>query len=179
MKLSTTIKYTKAGRPYIERIMKSGIRKGKIYRLYGQILICENCGESHFSTDGNIKKGYGRFCNNSCEAKSRIGKFASNWRGGKNKNSNGYVQIYSPHHQSKTRSGYVFEHRLVMEKHLGRLLTSDEIVHHINGIRYDNRIENLILFKNNSKHRKYHEKQKENLLNILLFHFMTTAIGDN
>jgi uncharacterized protein (DUF1330 family) len=78
------------------------------------------------------------------------------------KNSQGYIGIYCPNHPFKhPHDGRVAEHRLVMEKHLGRYLKPEEVVHHINGIRDDNRIENLILFPNQASHKKfYHISEK-------------------
>jgi len=55
----------------------------------------------------------------------------------------GYVYILMPSHPNAMKSGYVLEHRLVMGRKLGRYLNKYEAVHHINGIRDDNRPENL------------------------------------
>lgn len=75
------------------------------------------------------------------------------WKG---KTSNkGYILILKPEHPNCSKMGYVREHRLVMEKYLGRYLTNDEVVHHKNGIITDNRIENLELMTR-SEHMQYH-----------------------
>lgn len=79
---------------------------------------------------------------------------------GSYKSKDGYVLIYCPEHPfAKQRGTYVMEHRLVMEKHIGRYLTPQEHVHHINEVRDDNRIENLKLCANNTEHKKEHRKQ--------------------
>ena len=75
------------------------------------------------------------------------------------KRSGGYVLVYCPNHPFADRGGYVSEHRLVMEKALGRTLSSDEIVHHKNGIKADNAIENLQL-TNVSEHAKIHMEMR-------------------
>jgi uncharacterized protein (DUF1330 family) len=63
----------------------------------------------------------------------------------------GYVRIWNPEHPMSRKDGYVPAHRIIMAEHIGRMLKTEEHVHHINGNRQDNRIENLELV-----HRKDH-----------------------
>lgn len=82
------------------------------------------------------------------------------------KKRRGYILIYMPGHPHAQKQGYVLEHRLVMEKHLGRYLTKGEDVHHRNKKRDDNRIENLELYSHNehcrleATGRKYSEETR-------------------
>lgn len=71
------------------------------------------------------------------------------------KHSGGYILVYLPDHPAADDTGYVLEHRVVMEFHLARFLSSDEIVHHINGNKEDNRIENLSI-TTRADHAKMH-----------------------
>src|SRR3990167_9860117 len=90
----------------------------------------------------------------------RSGSGHPDWKGGRIIDRNGYVLLYCPDHPHKRKMGkragrYVLEHRLVMEKHLGRLLDRKEVVHHKNGVNDDNRIDNLELFSGNGLHLKH------------------------
>lgn len=95
---------------------------------------------------------------------SRQGEKNHQWRGGRRREE-GYIFISAPNCSSSDCNGYVREHRLVMTRFLGRPLKTEEQVHHINGVRDDNRIENLMLFASGSEHRKFHGKIKLEGLN--------------
>src|SRR5258708_1946844 len=78
---------------------------------------------------------------------------------GYKKRVDGYVCVYRPEHPNATANGYVLEHRLVMEQHLGRYLQSTEEPHHRNEVRDDNRIENLEL-KTKAQHMRDHYDER-------------------
>lgn len=87
---------------------------------------------------------------------SLMGNKNRSWKGGVFKNREGYILEKCHDHPNRNSASYVLQHRIVMEKHIGRFLYPKEVVHHINGIRDDNRIENLMLLANKSEHSKLH-----------------------
>lgn len=76
------------------------------------------------------------------------------WKGGRILDKSGYVLLYMPDYAGRNYLGYVREHRWVMENFLGRMLLPNEVVHHLNRDKQDNRIENLRLFVSNGAHLK-------------------------
>lgn len=97
---------------------------------------------------------------------SKKGKFRihTEFGGHTKKRRDGYIAVYAPDNPSANKDGYVMEHVLVMEKAIGRTLESNEVVHHINHIRTDNRIENLMLMTR-GEHTKFHaiERRKKRM----------------
>jgi hypothetical protein len=81
-----------------------------------------------------IRKSH-KFCSQQCWWNSNKGKIRTNYHG--------YRLVHLPDHPLANHRGDVYEHRFVMMKKLGRLLEPNEIIHHKNGVKDDNRIENL------------------------------------
>jgi hypothetical protein len=86
----------------------------------------------------------------------------ASWRGGLHINTAGYAFVRRPDHPRAGANGYVPQHVLVMEEHLGRRLVwrgpghpESEIIHHLNGDKLDNRLENLII-TTFAEHLDYH-----------------------
>ena len=123
-------------------------------RKYQKVPVkCGRCGKEHISHGLNIRKeNFTGLCKR-CVA---TGENGNAWKGGRTIKA-GYVQvkIYPDHPFYKlmaSTTGYVPEHRLVVAQHLGRPLSSKEVVHHKNGDKLDNRIENLELYSSFKEH---------------------------
>lgn len=113
--------------------------------------VCPICGKTF------NKKGADMFCSNKCLGISKRGEHHPNWKGGKTTDENGYVSVWTE--ESNKGINRVKEHRLVMEKHLGRKLRSDEIVHHKDHNPSNNDISNLEIMTR-AEHSRLHAYEK-------------------
>ena len=84
-----------------------------------------------------------------------------NWVGGVCTTAQGYIKVRDPLNVMADARGYVWEHRLVMAKHLGRPLLRTEVVHHIDDVKTNNDISNLMLFKSQAEHIAHHRKTRK------------------
>jgi formylmethanofuran dehydrogenase subunit E len=116
--------------------------------------ICIRCGEVFFRHNGNVKAKY---CSRVCACRDRNTKEHQAIAG----KSGGAVKIKL---RGTGKIGYIKElgrhqHRVVMEKEIGRKLKSNEVVHHKDGNKHNNNIDNLEL-TNQSNHAREHGKNR-------------------
>lgn len=81
------------------------------------------------------------------------------WKGGRLVDKDGYILVQAKNHPFRRKhTPYILEHRLVMEESLGRMLLPTEVVHHIDGNKQNNSIENLTVFACNADHLAFELK---------------------
>lgn len=145
---------------------------------YSHKFCSEYCYRMYQNSDENKKRVSQQFMGKSS------GQENWRWKGGKS-HSNGYVVITKPNNPQADKRGRVYEHRHIIEQWLGRPLKVEEEVHHINGIKDDNRIENLSI-ETHSSHRKPHREvvsenrqlKAENMkLRLLIYSLLAHSIG--
>lgn len=108
--------------------------------------VCE-CGSNvikHYTTN-NLIAGNAKSCG-CLSACHRTGSKNWKWRGGRVKNRSGYVTVTVSDYPGTSKSISIHEHTYMMAKFLGRPIREKESVHHKNGVRDDNRLENLELW---------------------------------
>ena len=124
----------------------------------------------YFDNDGLVK-GYLKCCEEHFGWNHIPGPNHPNaTKQGRRMDNNGYIQILDSRKAIKnsTHCRYIFEHRWVVEQSIGRPLGRNEIIHHMNGVRHDNRLENLCLLKPGEKHesRTYIKALQKRILEL-------------
>lgn len=157
-------KYVIEKKPMAKVAAELGVAVGTVYNYIKRYGIESRDKNDHPTTDaererwreiGKRRKGQ----KHTDATKKKISKGHQNGGiGHKKKRSDGYTSIYFPDHPMSNSDGYIMEHVLVMEALIGRHLTEEECVHHINEKRNDNRAENLKLMTK-SEHMSYHSKK--------------------
>lgn len=110
----------------------------------GTYQTCLKCGQLFYVRF--CRTGRRKFCSWKCRSSYKVKEKSPNWKGGRVRNRQGYIRVnVGVNHPMAGKDGYVLEHRQAISEHLGRPLLKTEAVHHLNGIKDDNRLENLLL----------------------------------
>jgi hypothetical protein len=126
---------------------------------------CLLCGELYPSKASILTKR--RYCSKKCQGEAKQGARNPSWKG-RFLSPDGYVLLRSVAvpvedrelaRQMANKRDQVAEHRLVMAKKLGRPLRPDEVVHHVNGVKTDNRPENLMVMDDADHHRTHADEK--------------------
>ncbi len=115
----------------------------RVFRPSSRHIRCPSCRARNVCDCGRSKQVKSATCG---DCRSVVAESNGNWKGGRTRHKAGYIMVRAPGHPRATSGPYVFEHILVAEDLLGRYLHDGETVHHRNGVRDDNRPENLELW---------------------------------
>lgn len=153
---------------YCSEKCRNSVKQATYKKLHGRrsltkyFFICKYC-KSQFETIECDQK----YCTHKCssDARKRFIDIPTSLESGSRKldKTLGYVRVYCPMHPEANTWGYVYEHRVVAEQIIGRRLIKDEVVHHKNGKRWDNRPENLEVM-NKFEHGKLRGQRPEDMV---------------
>jgi hypothetical protein len=125
-------------------------RLGRMYRrrTRAETRTCSECGNEFLVQAWHAPRA--KFCSRECfgkkHSRATAGRTGTRWKGGRRYTRSGYVEVWIPHEERTSTKKYRLEHHIVMEQVLGRGLERHERVHHKNGVKDDNRTENLELW---------------------------------
>lgn len=152
----------------------------KEYATKGVEQIASECGCSMFTVSERLEKfnikrrGSGDQINRN----NPKGKDHWRWKGGQYETKAGYIKALKPKgHPAKGR--YILQSRHVLEKKLGRHLTSKEIAHHVDGNKRNNSPENIELIESQSEHARYHGEHRHLYPQIHNLKWMTEQYVEN
>lgn len=127
--------------------------RGRQVRQYYVLVNCSVCRNETLVCRQNAPRQKHFSCSDACRNELRF--VPDGARKYKRGSYGGHVLIKAQNHPA-ARKGFIPEHRLIIEKHIGRYVTAKERVHHINVIEDDNRVENLVLCRDHREHALIH-----------------------
>lgn len=135
---------------------------------------CAICGITMFMAPSYHKGRTVHTCSRLCQAErykregTQRGENSGTWKGGIAYTQDGRKLVKVHDHPHANISGYVYNYRLVMEKMIGRYLTPEEVVHHLDDDPTNDEPSNLVLCANNAEHRRlYHRGEHGHTTNKL------------